>query len=125
MNFLDNDGRSGVNEHVQQAALQAGAQGARALGTDTMDRFKKSSLFLNGALLLIAGFLGVWSAFQLNLQGALISAYVMIFGACTRGPRSARRPAPLMQAVDAAGLILSLFAMGVGGDSLQEYFGFM
>ena len=87
---------------MQGAALRAGGQGARALGSDTIDRFKRSSLFLNGCLLLVAGFLGIWSAFQLNLQGAIISAYVMIFG-----------------------LMISLFAMGVGGESLQEYFGFM
>jgi len=93
---------SGFEQQFQDAAVKEGASRARALGSDTVDKFKRSSLFLNGFALVVAGFLGIWSAFQLNVQGSIISAYVMLFG-----------------------ILLSLFATGMGKETLPEYFGFM
>ena len=93
------------------------------LTRDTFDRFKRSSLFLNGALLVVAGFLGIWSALSLNLQGSIISCYVMVFGA--RAALPGRVAALVPRRVCRAGVILCRFAMGLGDETLRAYFGFM
>ena len=78
------------------------ANRVRAAGSETVTMFARSKLALNGLLLLVAGFFGIWGALTLKLQSAIISAYVMLFGVMLIG-----------------------FSAGMGGETLPLYFGFM
>eukprot|EP00967_Tisochrysis_lutea_P144174 scaffold268831_cov31-Tisochrysis_lutea.AAC.2 len=75
---------------------------SRQAADSTYVRIKRSSLFGNGLLLMLAGFLGLFSGLTLQLQDVVISIYVLIFG-----------------------LIMCTFAMGLGQSTLKRYFGFM
>lgn len=84
------------------ASLTASANaGGRQLVSDMMRQLRESSLTLNGALLIISGFLGFFSALQLDLQRCILSVYVLFFG-----------------------LLICAFSTGWNQLTLQRYFGF-
>eukprot|EP00965_Chrysotila_dentata_P038241 1270560-Pleurochrysis_carterae.AAC.1 len=72
---------------VDRAAAESlGAQIATHAAASAKDstvafghQVQRSNLLLNGVLLVVAGFLGLWSAFTLRLQDAIISIYVLLF----------------------------------------------
>ena len=95
-----------MSSFVHSAIGQEAARGAQAQVTHASDAavtlFTQSKLALNGLLLAIAGFFGVFGVIGLKLQAAIISVYVMLFG-----------------------LVLIAFGAGWKSDVLQLYFGFV
>jgi hypothetical protein len=75
---------------------------ARDAAGSLYERVKRSSLFGNGLLLMLVGFLGLFSGLTLQLQDVVISTYVLLFG-----------------------LIMCAFATGLGQGAIRMYFGFM
>jgi len=67
-----------------------------------VDSLMQSKIAVNGLALAIAGFLGVFGALTLQLQKAIISVYVLVFG----------------------GLLIA-FGIGAQSEVLLKYFGFM
>ena len=89
-------------EGVQAEASRVGIAQAQATGRETVAALSQSKLALNGVALTLVGFFGVWGAFTLRLQPAIISGYLLLFG-----------------------LMLLGFSMGMGNETLRKYFGFM
>ena len=83
------------------AADRAAASTQAAVG-DAYSLLTQSKLALNGLLLALVGFFGIFGALTLHLLSAIISVYVALFG-----------------------VILICFAAGWNGDVLRKYFGFM
>ena len=94
-----------VNTFSQTAADQAVA-GGRSAASDAARDFQtlltQSKLALNGLLLALVGFFGIFGIATLHLQAAIISAYVLIFG-----------------------VMLLCFAAGWNNEVLHKYFGFI
>lgn len=92
----------GILDTVGQQAGSHASDNARAAGDAAYMLFTQSKLALNGLLLTFAGFLGIFGVVTLQLQAAIISVYVTLFG-----------------------VALMCFAAGWNTQLLQEYFGFM
>ena len=85
----------------REVAGQASGQ-AREAGDAAFTLFTQSKLAVNGLLLALVGFFGIFGALTLQLQQAIISSYVLLFG-----------------------LVLICFAAGWRSELLQKYFGFV
>ena len=81
-------GFSSLQDEVSEAVSRETAAQARAAVTV----FARSKLAVNGLLLFAAGFFGVWGVVSLQLQAAIISAYVCIFGASAPPRASSSSP---------------------------------
>ncbi len=86
-----------MNPDLQHAIGREAADRA----SETFTLITQSKLALNGLFLTVAGFFGIFGAVTLQVQQAIISVYVCIFG-----------------------LILICFGLGWNTEWLQEYFGF-
>jgi len=103
MNTTLADAFQGSDDTTARNALQNHASAtARDAAGSLYERVKRSSLFGNGLLLMLVGFLGLFSGLTLQLQDFVISTYVLLFG-----------------------LIMCAFAMGLGQGTIRTYFGFM
>jgi hypothetical protein len=95
--FPSNDdatARTALQNHASTAARDAAGS--------LYERVKRSSLFGNGLLLMLVGFLGLFSGLTLQVQDFVISTYVLLFGS-----------------------IMCAFATGLGQGAIKTYFGFM
>ena len=87
---------------MASSAVPSQNQSLVAAGHQAISIFASSRLICNAALLVTAGFFGVWSAVSLELQTALISCYVTLLG-----------------------LVLGVFSLGARQEWLKRWFGFM
>jgi hypothetical protein len=91
-----------MQDAIAREAAERAAGGAREAVNDTVSLFTQSKLALNGLLLAIVGFFGIFGALTLQLQSAIFSVYVFLFG-----------------------VALIFFAAGWRGETLKAYFGFV
>ena len=85
-----------------QLVNSALASSAREYGLQTLSLLAKSKLGLSGLALALAGFFGIFGVVGLQLQQAIISVYVCMFG-----------------------LTLIVFSLGTQSEVLGRYFGFI
>ena len=87
-----------MNKDLAVASASAIASSA----SDTLSLLAKSKLGLSGLALAFSGFFGIFGVLGLQLQSAIIAAYVFLFG-----------------------VALILFSLGAHSEKLLLYFGFM
>ena len=91
-----------MNTLARNAAQDHAYATARSAAGDVYGRMQRSTMFANGALLIAAGFFGLFNVLTLHLPATILSAYVILFG-----------------------LLMCGFATGLGQDRIRKFFGFL